>query len=83
MHHARSVSEAFDVICYKKGSAVIRMLQGYLGNDLIQVTKLNDLLQIDIVLYRVFHVLNMSRYDRVQLVVQGERQNVLRTFTLF
>ncbi|WCJ39469.1 aminopeptidase M1 [Euphorbia peplus] len=36
IQHARSVGEIFDVISYKKGSAVIRMLQGYLGDDIIQ-----------------------------------------------
>ena len=37
VHHARSIDEIFDDISYKKGSAVIRMLQGYLGNDMFQV----------------------------------------------
>ncbi|KAJ4836841.1 hypothetical protein Tsubulata_018469 [Turnera subulata] len=36
INHARSVNEIFDDISYKKGSAVIRMLQGYLGDDIIQ-----------------------------------------------
>uniref|UniRef100_A0A7N2LKQ3 Peptidase M1 membrane alanine aminopeptidase domain-containing protein n=1 Tax=Quercus lobata TaxID=97700 RepID=A0A7N2LKQ3_QUELO len=30
-HHAHSIEEIFDAISYKKGSTVIRMLQGYLG----------------------------------------------------
>ncbi|KAM1016828.1 hypothetical protein EV2_047476 [Malus domestica] len=34
--HARSILEVFDDISYKKGSAVIRMLQGYLGDDILQ-----------------------------------------------
>ncbi|XP_050285452.1 aminopeptidase M1-like isoform X1 [Quercus robur] len=36
VHHARSIEEIFDDISYKKGSAVIRMLQGYLGDDMFQ-----------------------------------------------
>lgn len=36
VHQARSVNEIFDAISYKKGSAVIRMLQGYLGDDILQ-----------------------------------------------
>ncbi|XP_038707598.1 aminopeptidase M1-like isoform X2 [Tripterygium wilfordii] len=36
IHHARSVLEVFDAIGYYKGSAIIRMLQGYLGDDMIQ-----------------------------------------------
>ncbi|KAM4110853.1 hypothetical protein ACJW30_05G023000 [Castanea mollissima] len=36
VHHARSIEEIFDDISYKKGSAVIRMLQGYLGDDTFQ-----------------------------------------------
>ncbi|XP_065866554.1 aminopeptidase M1-like, partial [Euphorbia lathyris] len=36
IQHVRSVGEIFDVISYKKGSAVIRMLQGYLGDEIIQ-----------------------------------------------
>ncbi|KAL3511647.1 hypothetical protein ACH5RR_024364 [Cinchona calisaya] len=36
IHHARSVLEYFDAISYEKGSAVIRMLQDYLGNDIFQ-----------------------------------------------
>ncbi|KAK7857031.1 aminopeptidase m1 [Quercus suber] len=36
VHHARSIEEIFDSISYKKGSAVIRMLQGYLGDDTFQ-----------------------------------------------
>ncbi|KAL3008460.1 hypothetical protein AAZX31_07G033400 [Glycine max] len=32
IHHARSVIEIFYAVSYKKGSAVIRMLQGYLGD---------------------------------------------------
>lgn len=37
VHHARSIIEVFDDISYKKGSAVIRMLQGYLGDLVFQV----------------------------------------------
>ena len=36
-HHAHSTEEIFDAISYKKGSTVIRMLQGYLGADMFQV----------------------------------------------
>ncbi|KAJ4959351.1 hypothetical protein NE237_026462 [Protea cynaroides] len=36
VHHARSVNEIFDAISYKKGSAVIRMLQDYLGDDIFK-----------------------------------------------
>ncbi|XP_016649348.1 PREDICTED: aminopeptidase M1-like isoform X1 [Prunus mume] len=36
IHHARSILEVFDDISYKKGSAVIRMLQSYLGDDIFQ-----------------------------------------------
>ncbi|MCF8706224.1 M1 family metallopeptidase, partial [Corynebacterium sp. MC-25] len=36
VHHARSIIEVFDDISYKKGSAVIRMLQGYLGDLVFQ-----------------------------------------------
>ncbi|GMY34642.1 aminopeptidase M1-like isoform X1, partial [Fagus crenata] len=36
--HARSIEEIFDDISYKKGSAVIRMLQGFLGDDMFQDT---------------------------------------------
>ncbi|KAF2323598.1 hypothetical protein GH714_036269 [Hevea brasiliensis] len=36
IEHARSVDEIFDAVSYKKGSAIIRMLQGYLGDDMIQ-----------------------------------------------
>lgn len=35
--HARSVIEIFDAVSYEKGSAVIRMLQGYLGDKVFQV----------------------------------------------
>ncbi|XP_075667842.1 aminopeptidase 1-like isoform X2 [Castanea sativa] len=35
-HHAHSITEIFDAISYKKGSTVIRMLQGYLGADMFQ-----------------------------------------------
>ncbi|GAB2269194.1 hypothetical protein Dimus_004123 [Dionaea muscipula] len=34
--HARSVDEIFDAISYLKGSAVIRMLEGYLGEEVFQ-----------------------------------------------
>ncbi|KAI5336769.1 hypothetical protein L3X38_016038 [Prunus dulcis] len=37
MHHARSILEVFGDISYKKGSAVIRMLQSYLGDDIYPV----------------------------------------------
>ena len=37
VHHARSILEVFDAISYKKGSAVIRMLMDYLGDDVFQV----------------------------------------------
>ncbi|XP_020219267.1 aminopeptidase M1 isoform X1 [Cajanus cajan] len=36
IHHARSVIEIFDAVSYYKGSAVIRMLQGYLGDVAFQ-----------------------------------------------
>ncbi|GFY97179.1 aminopeptidase M1 [Actinidia rufa] len=36
VHHARSILEVFDAISYKKGSAVIRMLMDYLGDDVFQ-----------------------------------------------
>ncbi|OAY36519.2 hypothetical protein MANES_11G022802v8 [Manihot esculenta] len=36
IQHARSMDEIFDAISYMKGSAIIRMLQGYLGDDMIQ-----------------------------------------------
>ncbi|RDX98863.1 Aminopeptidase M1-A, partial [Mucuna pruriens] len=36
IHHARSVIEIFDAVSYEKGSAVIRMLQGYLGHVTFQ-----------------------------------------------
>uniref|UniRef100_A0A2N9FTL6 Alpha-aminoacylpeptide hydrolase n=1 Tax=Fagus sylvatica TaxID=28930 RepID=A0A2N9FTL6_FAGSY len=36
VHLARSIEEIFDAISYKKGSAVIRMLQGFLGDDMFQ-----------------------------------------------
>ena len=42
IHHARSVIEYFDAISYKKGSAVIRMLQDFLGNEIFQVGKLDN-----------------------------------------
>lgn len=38
IHHARSVIEIFYAVSYKKGSAVIRMLQGYLGDVTFQET---------------------------------------------
>ncbi|GMY34655.1 aminopeptidase M1-like isoform X1 [Fagus crenata] len=38
VHHARSIDEIFDDISYEKGSAVIRMLQGFLGDDMFQDT---------------------------------------------
>ncbi|KAK8641887.1 hypothetical protein V6N13_011258 [Hibiscus sabdariffa] len=36
IQHAHEVDEAFDAIGYKKGSAVIRMLQGYIGDEIFQ-----------------------------------------------
>ncbi|XVE51898.1 hypothetical protein DITRI_Ditri02bG0077800 [Diplodiscus trichospermus] len=36
IQHAHSVDERFDAISYKKGSAVIRMLQGYIGDEIFQ-----------------------------------------------
>ncbi|XP_040375291.1 aminopeptidase M1-like isoform X2 [Rosa chinensis] len=36
VHHARSVLEIFDTFSYKKGSAVILMMQAYLGDDIFQ-----------------------------------------------
>ncbi|OMO70683.1 Peptidase M1, alanine aminopeptidase/leukotriene A4 hydrolase [Corchorus capsularis] len=36
IQHAHSVDEIFDAISYKKGSAVIKMLQGYLGDEIFQ-----------------------------------------------
>ncbi|XP_042507016.1 aminopeptidase M1-like isoform X3 [Macadamia integrifolia] len=36
VQHARSINEVADAISYKKGSAVIRMLQDYLGDDIFQ-----------------------------------------------
>ncbi|KAK3220436.1 hypothetical protein Dsin_014406 [Dipteronia sinensis] len=36
VHHAHGVEQVFDDISYRKGSAVIRMLQGYLGDDIFQ-----------------------------------------------
>ncbi|GAV84937.1 Peptidase_M1 domain-containing protein/DUF3358 domain-containing protein [Cephalotus follicularis] len=34
--HAHTVLEIFDAISYEKGSAVIRMLQGYIGDEVFQ-----------------------------------------------
>ncbi|KAK4269134.1 hypothetical protein QN277_022328 [Acacia crassicarpa] len=36
IQHARSVVEVFDAVSYEKGSTVIRMLQGYLGDEIFQ-----------------------------------------------
>ncbi|KAH7865367.1 hypothetical protein Vadar_005683 [Vaccinium darrowii] len=36
VHHARSILEVFDAISYEKGSAIIRMLMDYLGDDVFQ-----------------------------------------------
>ncbi|EXB88333.1 Puromycin-sensitive aminopeptidase [Morus notabilis] len=36
IHHARSIEQIFDAISYNKGSALIRMLQSYLGDELFQ-----------------------------------------------
>lgn len=35
--HVREIDEIFDAISYKKGAAIIRMLQTYLGADKFQV----------------------------------------------
>lgn len=35
--HVREIDEIFDAISYKKGAAIIRMLQTYLGADTFQV----------------------------------------------
>lgn len=35
--HVREIDEIFDAISYKKGAAIIRMLQTYLGADQFQV----------------------------------------------
>lgn len=35
--HVREIDEIFDAISYKKGAAIIRMLQTYLGADNFQV----------------------------------------------
>lgn len=40
VHHADEIDQVFDAISYNKGSAVIRMLQSYLGEDIFQVVKL-------------------------------------------
>lgn len=37
MGHVREIDEIFDAISYKKGAAIIRMLQTYLGADEFQV----------------------------------------------
>ncbi|TXG68449.1 hypothetical protein EZV62_003384 [Acer yangbiense] len=39
VHHVHGVEQVFDDIGYRKGSAIIRMLQGYLGDDIFQVRK--------------------------------------------
>ncbi|KAK0594833.1 hypothetical protein LWI29_001050 [Acer saccharum] len=36
VHHVHGVEQVFDDIGYRKGSAVIRMLHGYLGDDIFQ-----------------------------------------------
>lgn len=59
IQHARSMDEIFDAISYMKGSAIIRMLQGCLGDDMIQVKSSNYALQIKCFLqarveYRLF-----------------------------
>ncbi|KAK0596001.1 hypothetical protein LWI29_011907 [Acer saccharum] len=36
VHHVHGVEQVFDDIGYRKGSAIIRMLQGYLGDDIFQ-----------------------------------------------
>ncbi|KAK0597215.1 hypothetical protein LWI29_023060 [Acer saccharum] len=39
VHHVHGVEQVFDDIGYRKGLAIIRMLQGYLGDDIFQVRK--------------------------------------------
>ncbi|KAK0596762.1 hypothetical protein LWI29_018734 [Acer saccharum] len=36
VHHVHGVEQVFDEIGYNKGSTIIRMLQGYLGDDIFQ-----------------------------------------------
>ncbi|KAL5755640.1 hypothetical protein ACOSQ2_020386 [Xanthoceras sorbifolium] len=36
VHHVHDVEQIFDDISYRKGSGVIRMLQGYLGDEIFQ-----------------------------------------------
>ncbi|KAL0319414.1 UNVERIFIED_CONTAM: Aminopeptidase M1 [Sesamum angustifolium] len=47
IHNAQSVLEYFDAICYRKGSAVIRMLQNYLGDEVFQTQFLSSALDSD------------------------------------
>ncbi|EXB36747.1 Puromycin-sensitive aminopeptidase [Morus notabilis] len=42
IHHARSIEQIFDAISYNKGSALIRMLQSYLGDELFQHKSLSS-----------------------------------------
>ncbi|KAH9665065.1 Aminopeptidase M1 [Citrus sinensis] len=41
VHRADEIDQVFDAISYNKGSAVIRMLQSYLGEDIFQVKSLS------------------------------------------
>ncbi|TXG68457.1 hypothetical protein EZV62_003392 [Acer yangbiense] len=46
VHHVHGVEQVFDDIGYRKGSAIIRMLQGYLGDDTFQNAKTEDLWRV-------------------------------------
>ena len=46
IHHARSIEQIFDAISYNKGSALIRMLQSYLGDELFQFFQRNLVLKL-------------------------------------
>ena len=37
VNHVDEIDEIFDAISYRKGAAVIRMLQSYLGAEIFQV----------------------------------------------
>lgn len=43
IQQARSIEQIFDAISYNKGSALIRMVQGFLGDELFQVWNLMSL----------------------------------------
>ncbi|KAK1575909.1 hypothetical protein Q3G72_009448 [Acer saccharum] len=47
VHHVHGVEQVFDDIGYRKGSAIIRMLQGYLGDDIFQSQFLSSSLRDD------------------------------------